>query len=328
VSEGQRSDTTFIVHVSGDRTRVDVVSIPRDTLITIPNCTFEDGSKVPQDGLTKQKFNSAFGYASEGKGDTASGVACTIMAVEAMSQVPIDGAIVVDFAGFAQIIDAIGGVDIWLPCAVSSPDANNLSLPAGLNHLDGDTATSYARARTGKGLGTGSDLDRIRRQQALFMAVAGKVTSMNVLTNFGTLYSFAGSVADTVTITAPELGSIAQLAGFAYSLRGFSTSELSFNTIPIADAGDGANVVLVPAKDKVVWDALNNDTSVTDALNPPPPTSAATASASDGAPAETPAAVPDTSSPPALPSVMVPSPTDPNTIIPPGVVSAPADQCN
>jgi|GEM_PF-6282904 len=315
--DGQRSDTTFILHVSADRTRVQVVSIPRDTLITIPQCVYPDGTLIPQAGYTRQKFNSAFAYASSGsKGTLASGVACTIRAVEAMSNVSIDHYVVIDFAGFAQIVSAIGGVQLYLWCAVKSPDANNLSLPAGLVTLDGDTATNYARARKGQGLGDGSDLMRIQRQQALFDAVAKKVMGMNLLTNIDTLYNFLGSVADAVT-TDPHMGSIADMAGFAYSLRNFSTSDLTFTTIPIQDAGDGANVVLVPNADAPIWTALATDTPIP-GQTPSPSTGAQTSGAAT--PTSTGTATVASSSGSGSGGSTGPS-------IPPGVVTAPRGQC-
>ena len=326
---GQRSDTTFIAHISADRTRVDVVSIPRDTLITIPQCVYPDGSKVMMAGATKQKFNSAFAYGSMDKGTLASGVACTIRAVEAMSNVRIDGFVAVDFAGFAKIVDAIGGVDIILPCAVRAAEANNLNLPAGFNHLDGATATSYARARTGVGLGDGSDLMRIQRQQALFRAVAAKVLNMSLLANVGTLYNFVGSVADAMTT---DLGGITDLAGFAASLRDLGSGSLTFMTIPIADAGDGANVVLVPARAAPVWKALATDTPLPSSATPSPsatptstpskPSSGATSSSSTSAPGTS-----GTSAPAASSSTASPTPATPTSSWPAGIVTAPAGQC-
>jgi len=300
--DGQRSDTTFILHVSADRTRVEVLSIPRDTLITIPACVYNDNSRVPGSGATRQKFNSAFSYGSSGsKGTLASGVACTIKTVETMSKVRIDGFVVVDFAGFAKIVDTIGGVDIYLPCKVKSPKADNLNLPKGVNHLDGATATSYARARTGVGLGDGSDLMRIQRQQALFMAVAKKVLAMNYLTNLGTLYGFVGSVADSVTT---DLGNITGIAGFGFSLRNFDLANLNFATVPVGDAGDGANVVLLPTKDKPYWQALIDDTPLPSAAETPSSTPSDTPYTASPSPSGTPSAGP-----------------------PPGMVSAPLGQC-
>lgn len=302
---GQRSDTTFILHVSADRSRVEVLSIPRDTLITIPNCVYADGTKVSGSGAGRQKFNAAFAYGSMGKkGTLASGVACSIKAVEAMSDVRIDGSVVVDFAGFASIVDAIGGVDLYLPCAVKAPKADKLVLKQGVNHLDGKTATSYARARTGIGLGDGSDLMRIQRQQALFDALAKKVLSMNYFTSAATLYGFVGSVADSVTT---DLGSLADIAGFGFSLRDFNIDKLSFAMVPVGSAGDGANVVLLPSADKPYWDALAKDTGL------PTASSSSSTSSSSKSPSKSPTATPSASS---------------TAGPPPGVVSAPSNQCH
>ena len=265
---GQRSDTTFIAHISADRTRVDLVSIPRDTLITMPNCVYSDGSSVPGSGAKKQKFNAAFSFGSWGsKGNTASGAACTIRAIEAISGVHIDGFVVVDFAGFQQIIDAIGGVDIFLPCDVVSGE-DWLQLSAGPNHLGGLVALRYARARIGPGLGDGSDLMRIQRQQVLFKAIAMKALSMNFLTNLTKMYDFVGSVADAITT---DMGSALDLAGLAYSLRGIDTESITFNTVPIKVAKDKVNVEVVPDQAGPIWWALIGDTPVSD-VAPPKPT--------------------------------------------------------
>jgi len=257
-NEGARSDTTFIMHVSGDRTRIDLVSIPRDVLITIPKCLEPDGTTViPEAGWSNMGFNAAFAYGSD-HGDSNSGAACTIRAVEAMSNVRIDAFVVADFAGFAAIVDSVGGVDIDLPCPVSSPEAGNLNLPAGMNHLNGDEATNYMRARKGKGLGDGSDLQRIERQHQLLMNLVNKVLGLNYFTQFSELYNFVGATADAVTT---NLGSnVAELAGFAYSLKNFHLSNMTFHMIPVADAGDGVHVVLAKGRDAPIWQALIDDT--------------------------------------------------------------------
>lgn len=257
-AEGARSDTTFILHVSGDRTRVDLVSIPRDILITIPKCLKPDGTTViPEAGWSNMGFNAAFAYGAL-HGDSNSGAACAIRAVEAMSNVHIDAFLVADFAGFAAIVDAVGGVDIDLPCAVRSPEAGNLNLPAGINHLDGDTATNYMRARKGTGLGDGSDLQRIARQHELLLNLVNKVLNLNYFTQFSELYNFANAAAAAVTT---DLGSnVAQLAGFAYSLKNFQLSNMTFHMIPVADSGDGAHVVLSKSRDAPIWQALIDDT--------------------------------------------------------------------
>jgi len=273
---GMRSDTTFIAHVSADRTRIDIVSIPRDTFITIPDCKADDGSVIPEAGWMNMGFNAAFAYGVSDGGSLAAGAACAIRAVEAMSNVHIDAYVVVDFMGFVKVVDSIGGVDVTLLCPINSPNADHLSLPAGVNHLDGKTAVELARAREGLGLGDGSDLQRIRRQHALFEAIAAKVYDMNYVTDFPKLYNLVSAAISSVTT---DIGNLADVAGFAYSLKDFNTANLNSVMIPIADAGDGAHVVLVPSQDEPIWEALRNDTPLP-IKSDQAPTSSPSASAS------------------------------------------------
>ena len=316
---GERADTTFIAHVSADRSRVDLVSIPRDTLVVIPTCYFENGKRVPYTGGSgTQKFNAAFAWGKRtADGTIGSGVACAIKTVEKATNVHIDGFVYVDFMGFAKIVDAVGGVDLFLPCAVKSHLADNLNLPAGVNHMNGLTATNYARARHGTGLGDQSDLSRIKRQQALMLALATKVLGMNLITDLGSLYNFVGSVADAITT---DLGSVAGLAGFAYSLRHLPPGALTFTMTPVGGAGDGSSVIFIQSKVKPIFEALRNDKPIpgtnpetNPGVNPETP---------GGTPGPTPTTAPTTAQPTLTPSK---GPTGPTP--PPGVISAPLGQC-
>ena len=254
---GMRSDTTFVLHVSADRSRVYAVSIPRDTWITIPDCETESGKIIPEAGWRHMGFNAAFAYGVDSGGSIAAGAACTIRAVEAIAKLRIDAYVVIDFMGFVNVVDAIGGVDVTLQCAISSKSAGGLELPAGVVHLDGMTAVNLARARTGTGLGDGSDLRRIDRQHALFNAIADKVYSMNYVTDFPQLYNLVGAVISSLTT---DVGTnLAQIAGFAYSLKGLDVSDITFVTIPVAEAGNGVNVVFLPGQDEPIWKALRDD---------------------------------------------------------------------
>jgi len=254
---GARSDTTFIAHVSADRTRVDVVSIPRDTWITIPDCTTEDGEIIEEAGWMRMGFNAAFAYGVESGGSIATGAACSIRAVEEMSNVRIDAYVVVDFMGFVDVVNAIGGLDVTLLCPITSRNAGGLDLPEGEVHLDGVTAVNLARARTGDGLGDGSDLQRIERQHLLFNAVVDKVFAMNYVTDFPKLYGLVGAVIGSLTT---DMGSnIAEIAGFGFSLKGLNTANINFATIPIGSAGNGVNVVILKSQAEPLWEALRTD---------------------------------------------------------------------
>ena len=93
---GKRNDTTLIMHISADRSRIDVVSIPRDTIVKIPTCDRSDGSS--QLGWTTM-FNVAFANGAA-HGSNADGAACTIKTVESVTGIRIDHFAVIDFVGF------------------------------------------------------------------------------------------------------------------------------------------------------------------------------------------------------------------------------------
>lgn len=164
---GMRSDTTLLMHVAADRSRADVVSIPRDLLVDVPSCPLPDGSSTPAlsagTGDNGTRFNAAFAYGGQG-GDVAYAAACTILTVEQMTGIYIDDFVVMDFGGFKGMIDALGGVEMCFSEDIDAPKAK-LKLDAGCHELDGETALGVARARTGVGVGDGSDINRIGRQQ-------------------------------------------------------------------------------------------------------------------------------------------------------------------
>ena len=107
---GQRSDTTILLHLAADRKSAVLVSIPRDTIVNIPSCKRRDGSTVPAAPATM--FNSAFSEA---------GAACTIKTVEKLTKIRIDHHVVIDFGGFRDMVNALGGVKICLPQSVNDP---------------------------------------------------------------------------------------------------------------------------------------------------------------------------------------------------------------
>jgi LCP family protein required for cell wall assembly len=252
-----RSDTTFIAHVSADRTRVELVSIPRDTLIYIPDCQDAEGYVVYGAGWY-QKFNAAFAFGADA-GDISTGAACTIRAVEEMSGVYIDAYVVIDFAGFVKVVDAIGGLDVTMRCDLYSEKAGGLDLPEGVAHLDGYTAVQLARARTGDGVGDGSDLNRIKRQQALVKALFAKIVAMDYVSDFPKLYGLASAVLGSLSTNLAD-GNLLKMVGFGLSMKNFNPDTIYSITIPVGSAPDGGSVLLLDWLADPIWDALRNDT--------------------------------------------------------------------
>lgn len=289
--EGMRSDTTIVLHISADRSRVELVSIPRDSLVDIPACARSDGSSSrAQFG----QFNAAFSIGSERTQLASDAAACTIQTVESNTGVFINHYVVIDFAGFIGMVDALGGIPMCIPNDMRSAKAG-LDLAAGEQVLDGSTALAYARARTGEGLGNGSDTDRLVRQQKLLGATVRTVLSKSLLTDVPQLVQFLNAATSSVTAN-PELASIPAMTGLAFSLQNVSTSNITFMTIPFAAAKSDPNRVEWTSEADQIWANMAADLPLVPAEVPDPAAPAdpgATATPGTTAP-EVPGTAPET----------------------------------
>jgi LCP family protein required for cell wall assembly len=239
---GARSDTTIVLHLAADRKSATLVSIPRDSMVPIPSCTKEDGTVVP--AQTIAMFNSAFSEA---------GPACTIKTVEKLTKIRIDHYIVVDFSGFKNMIDALGGVKVCIPHAVNDPQSH-LNLAAGTHTVKGEQALAYVRTR--HGLGNGSDLERIDRQQAFISSMVKKVKSTGVLLRPDKLYNFLSAATSSLTT---DFGSLKSMAGLAQDVKGLPTKEVTFLTIPNEPWTQDPNRVQWKKSAGPVWRSLRFD---------------------------------------------------------------------
>ncbi len=250
-----RSDTALLMHVSADRKRIDAVSIPRDTLVDIPECKRLDGDTTgaEEDG----QFNSAFANGAGTGNDKkaiASGAACTWKTVEKMTDIRIDDFVVVDFNGLSKVVDSLGGVHVQVAEAIDDPDYTGMTLDEGCQKLDGQAALQYARVR--HGVGDGSDISRISRQQSLMNAMVSKALASSVLTKTG----FLTSTLETLT-TSERIGELTTLSGLANSVKGIGTDKINFITMPNEPAAD-ENRVVPTENAKKVWAALKEDQPV------------------------------------------------------------------
>src|SRR5690625_4861225 len=227
-ADGMRSDTAMIVHVAADRSRVEIVSIPRDLIVEIPPCPLPSGEysntyPLGTNEFNGARFNSAFSIGSEGE-DIPHGAACAIRTVENMTNVFIADWAVVDMDGFRTMVDAIGDVDMCIEEAIDNRWAK-LSLEPGCQTLDGEQALGFARLR--KGIGDGSDIARIDRQQQLMGSMADQTLSAGVLANPSKLLPLLNSVASSLH-TSERLGNLNNLAGLAFSLRDLDSPDIIF----------------------------------------------------------------------------------------------------
>jgi LCP family protein required for cell wall assembly len=248
---GERSDTTILLHISPNRDRAVAVSFPRDSMVQVPGCTKKNGQKVaPYFGM----LNSAFAYA---------GAPCTWKTIESTTDIHIDHYVKIDFAGFKRVVDALGGVEICVPHAVYDPRAN-LSLKAGRQVVKGNDALGYVRTRYG--LGDGSDLERIQRQQKFMASVVNKATSSSMFTDPAKMYRFLDAV--TKSIATDDKLSVSAMRKLATSLRGMTAGTVRFVTVPTqVYPRDPNRVQWNMAEAKPLFEAIRKD----DALPAPPP---------------------------------------------------------
>lgn len=230
---GARSDVIMLMRITGDRQQIQFISIPRDSWVAIP-------------GSGLNKINAAYAFG---------GPTLLIQTVESVTATRIDHYAAVDFAGFAEITDALGGVDVRV--ARTTTD-RGVTFEAGMNHLNGAEALVYVRQRHGL---PGGDLDRVQRQQNYLRAMLTEVFQQNLLSDLGQTDTLL--LALTSAISVDETLSNTDLVGLAYSLRGLTVNSLNFLTVPVAGLGrEGAQsvVYLDTARAAPMWEYLQSDT--------------------------------------------------------------------
>ncbi|RIY23960.1 transcriptional regulator, partial [Gardnerella vaginalis] len=110
--ENHQSDTAMIVQISADRSYINIVSIPRDSMVKAASCNTTNG-KIPS--RRKVMFNSIFALGYAKGGDLASAASCTLATVNEITGLDITNFIVADFSGLSDMINAIGGVNLCIP---------------------------------------------------------------------------------------------------------------------------------------------------------------------------------------------------------------------
>lgn len=172
------TDTMMLAQIRPDIKQISLTSIPRDYLVSIP-------------GMGQRKINAAFAEGYNQSKDFATGGLWAQQAVEKISglQVPYFG--VLDFKGFEQAIDLIGGVDVEIENTFTDytfPNDTNygylapVTFTAGPEHMNGKRALIFARSRHAAG-NEGSDFARSQRQQKVIDAFKVKITSLNLISD-------------------------------------------------------------------------------------------------------------------------------------------------
>ncbi|MFE6489124.1 LCP family protein [Streptomyces sp. NPDC057757] len=251
-----RSDTAFLLHVYADHKNAIAVSIPRDTLLTIPPCKLPDGSWTKEQ--TDTQFNAAYSVGQTAEGNPA----CTQNTVEKLTGVRVDHTVVVDFKGFASLTEVVGGVKVCLPQDIYQGDLNpkratkgKLLYEKGEQTVSGQQALDYVRIR--HGIGDGSDIGRIKRQQAFVGSLIKEVRSDGLTPT--KLLPLAEAATESMTVD-PGLGTANKLISFAMSLKDIDLHNTKFVTIPWRY--EGSRVTIVEPDASALWAALRADRTI------------------------------------------------------------------
>ncbi|MFJ5143349.1 LCP family protein [Streptomyces sp. NPDC088707] len=241
------TDTVMLVHISEDRERASVVSLPRDSYAEMPEHT--DLTSGRKHHAHPVKLNAAY---AEG------GPSLTVRTVESMTGVKIDHYLEVDFTSFMRTVDAVGGVQICTTRPVR--DAyTGLDLPAGTHELDGGQALQYVRSRHIDGA---ADIGRMQRQQRFLAALVERITSGGVLFNPVRFREVATTMLSSVR--ADQDFGTDQLLALSKAMRGFTPASSEFVSVPIGDMsfpvkGIGSTVKWDAAKAQRLFQALRED---------------------------------------------------------------------
>ena len=217
---GQRTDTIMIVYAPPNG-KPALISVPRDSYLPIPD-------------HGKNKINAAYGLG---------GPKLLVKTIEQNTGLRIDGYLEIGFAGFVNVVDAVGGVEMCLPKAIKDKDSH-LDLPKGCQTLNGVQALGYVRMRKADPLG---DLGRVQRQRAVLAAVAKKAASPATVLNPVRYWNLCNASGQAVTL-GRDTGLFPTLT-IGNAMRVVAGGKGLTLTVPVANPGAST-----PVGSAVLWD--------------------------------------------------------------------------
>lgn len=223
---GQRTDTILLLHVPSGGGPSVLVSLPRDSFVQIP-------------GTGDNKLNAAFAFG---------GPQLLVETVEGETGIGIDSYVETGFAGFASVVDALGGVEVELEQPLSDPAAG-IDLPAGRQELTGPQALGFVRSRQTDATG---DLARVQRQRQLLGGIVDETLNPALLLNPPRAYRTAD--AGGAGLTVDEGTSPIDLGRFMLGMRSVAGSDGVQLTVPVSNPS-----LSTSAGSAVEWDAERSE---------------------------------------------------------------------
>jgi LCP family protein required for cell wall assembly len=239
-TSGSRTDTIILLHLPADHRHAYLISIPRDTYVYIPRSPTQ-----PDYGDTHAKINAAFAWGS---------TPLMVQTVEGFTGVRIDHVALIDFGGFQEVTDALGGVDMTADQTITSIHPPYRTFTKGPHHFTGTQALDYVRQRYQYADG---DITRERHQQQFLKAILDEASSSATLTNPGRLNGFLQAIVKAVTVDRDF-----PLVGLAWDFHSLGSKNLTFMTSPYSgfDTIDGQSVVIADkTKALALYDAVAHD---------------------------------------------------------------------
>jgi len=222
-----RADVQMLLHVSADRTNMSVVSLPRDTLLPIPECTDSKGKVYP--ASARAMTNDSLGRGGPG---------CTVATWEKLTDIHIDHFIMVDFAGVVSMADAIGGVPVCVDKNIYSHSSNGhgsgLKLKAGTTSVKGVQALQWLRTRYG--FEDNTDIARTKAQHQYMAAMVRQLRENTTLSNPNQLRKLADEATKALTVDK-GLGTVAKLYDLSNELKKVPAKRITMTTMPFVYAG-------------------------------------------------------------------------------------------
>ncbi|GAA2220508.1 LCP family protein [Streptomyces amakusaensis] len=244
-AEGKRTDSMMILaDCSGGTT---MISLPRDSDVEIPSFKGSQSGKVfPAQGR-RVKLNAA--YAEDGP-------ELLVRTVEHNTHLRIDHYAEIGFAGFANVVDAIGGVELDIPKAFKDKKSG-ADFAAGKQTLDGEQALAFVRTRYAF---AEADLARTKNQQKFLAALASQTATPGTILNPFTLYPVLGAGLDTLVVDKDM--SLWDMSQMFFAMKGVTGGDGKSMNMPVAGSR-GGNLVWDKAKVAQIVGQIQNDEKVT-----------------------------------------------------------------
>ncbi|WP_435590521.1 LCP family glycopolymer transferase [Nocardia sp. bgisy118] len=250
-AEGSRADTTMLVHLPKDRSRVVIMSFPRDLDVTRPQCNGWDGNK----SYTKEKFPSAIGDKLNAVYNLG-GPMCLVSTIQRLTGASINHFIAIDFAGFETMVDQIDGVEVCATKPLVDGVLGTILEQPGKQRINGETALNYVRARHVYGEER-SDYDRINRQQRFLASLLRGALASKMLFDLGKLNGFIKEFTNHTLVdekTRPE-----DLLMLGRSLQNLDAGTVTFLTVPTAGTTTYGNEIPRESDIKAIFKAIRDD---------------------------------------------------------------------